>query len=235
MKVLLIVYDNDSFISDFPLNIAYIASALRGAGHEVSIYNQDVYHYPEAHLAEYLKKNRFDVVGVGVIAGYYQYRKLLKISEAINSVPNRPFYMIGGHGPSPEPEYFMKKTGADVVVIGEGEVTVVELLDALANKKPFSKVDGIAYLENNKLVKTKTRELIKEVDSIALPAWDLFNVTLSDETTNIKKTTTDNKPIFPIIEIIVESATNVSRLLLKNFVDISTAVFVPLPKSFEIK
>lgn len=41
MKVLLIAYDNDSYIHWFPLGLAYIASALRNAGHNVVIYNQD--------------------------------------------------------------------------------------------------------------------------------------------------------------------------------------------------
>ena len=176
MKVLLVVYDNDSYIHWFPQGLAYIASALRNAGHDVVIYNQDQYHYPEAHFTDYLTHNRFDVVGVSVIAGYYQYQKLLKISEAINRVPNRPYYMIGGHGPSPEPEYFLKKTNADVVVIGEGEITGVELLAALENKGDLSSVDGIAYLDGGRLVTTKPRELVKDLDSIALPAWGLFPV-----------------------------------------------------------
>ncbi|MHA1797333.1 MAG: B12-binding domain-containing radical SAM protein [Candidatus Helarchaeota archaeon] len=176
MKVLLIIYDNDSYIHYFPMGMAYIASALREVGHDVSIYSQDVYHYPESHLISYLMENQFDVVGISVIGGYYQYQKLLKISKAINTVPNRPFYMIGGHGPAPEPEYFLKKTKADVVVIGEGEKTVVNLLDALQTNKPLSTVKGIAFLEKNKLIKTPPQELIEDLDSIPFPAWDLFNM-----------------------------------------------------------
>ena len=103
MKILLIVYDNDSFIHWFPLGLGYIASALRNAGHDVSVYSQDRYHYPESHLTTYLDEHKFDVVGVSVIAGYYQYRKLLKISEAVNASKNRPFYIIGGHGSGPAP------------------------------------------------------------------------------------------------------------------------------------
>lgn len=45
MKVLLIVPDNGSYISTFPLGIAYIAATLRKRGDEVTIYNKDVYHY----------------------------------------------------------------------------------------------------------------------------------------------------------------------------------------------
>ncbi|MBI4284064.1 MAG: radical SAM protein [Chloroflexi bacterium] len=174
MKVLLIAYDNGSYIHEFPMGIAYIASALRQAGHDVVLYNQDKFHYPESHLVDYLTKNRFDVVGLGVIGGYYQYQKLLKISEAVNRVPNRPLYILGGHGPAPDPEYFLKKTEADVIILGEGELTVVDLLDALEHQRSLSTVKGIAYLDGGHLVQTSPRELIKDLDSIPLPAWELF-------------------------------------------------------------
>lgn len=174
MKVLLIAYDNDSYIHEFPLGLAYIASVLRNAGHEVTIYSQDQFHYPKSHLTEYLTDNRFDVVGLGVIGGYYQYRKLLEISEAVNSVPNRPIYILGGHGPSPEPEYFLKKTGADVIVIGEGDVTVVKLLDALEHKESLSSVKSIVYLDGGQLVTTERQALVEDLDTLPYPAWDLF-------------------------------------------------------------
>ncbi|HHT9158248.1 MAG TPA: B12-binding domain-containing radical SAM protein [Candidatus Brocadiaceae bacterium] len=174
MKILLIAYDNDSYISVFPLGLAYIASACRNAGHEVRIYNQDVYHWPESHLIDLLDREYFDVVGVGVIGGYYQYKKLLKISEAINSSKNRPFYVIGGHGPSPEPEYFLEKTKADAVVIGEGEVTMIELLKALENRKELASIAGVAFMENGKCIQTPRRALIQNIDEISYPAWDLF-------------------------------------------------------------
>jgi len=174
MRVLLIVYDNDSYIHCFPLGLAYVASALRNAGHSVAIYNQDQFHYAESHLVDYLTNNHFDVVGLGVIGGYYQYRKLLEISEAVNSVPNRPVFVLGGHGPSPEPEYFLSKTKADVIVIGEGDATIVALLDVLENRESLSEVDGIAYLDGGRVVLTRRRELVKDLDSIPFPAWDLF-------------------------------------------------------------
>ena len=109
MKILLVVYDNDSYTHHFPSGTAYIASVLLKNGYEVTVYNQDKEHYPDEHLTHYLDKNHFDVIGIGVIAGYYQYRKLLNISKAINSSKDRPFFVIAGHGPSPEPEFFLKK------------------------------------------------------------------------------------------------------------------------------
>lgn len=176
MRVLLVAYDNDSYISVFPLGLAYIASACREAGHEVVIYNQDVYHWPEEHLLELLNKERFDVIGVGVVGGYYQYRKLLKISEAINRAKKRPFYVIGGHGPSPEPEYFLRKTNADAAVIGEGEATIVELLYTLEGGRDLNGINGIAFIRNGKFIQSPRRGLIEDIDTVDLPAWDLFPI-----------------------------------------------------------
>lgn len=174
MKILLIAYDNDAHISLFPLGLAYIASVCCSEGHEVKIYNQDIYHWPEAHLTTILDKEHFDVIGVGVVGGYYQYRKLLKISEAINQSKNRPFFVIGGHGPSPEPEYFLRKTGADAVVIGEGDATIIDLLRALEEKTNLSQVNGIAFLKNDIFTQNPRRALIKDLNTIPFPAWDLF-------------------------------------------------------------
>lgn len=174
MKILLVVYDNDMYINVFPAGTAYIAAALKKAGHDVEIYSQDLHHYPEEHLTAYLDKNRFDMIGMGVIGGYYQYRKLLKISEAINRSKHRPFYVLGGHGPSPEPGYFLRKTGADAIVIGEGEVTIVELAKAVAAKRPLKGIEGIAYQDGEKTVVNKRRSLIKDLDSLPFPAYELF-------------------------------------------------------------
>ncbi|MHA2321915.1 MAG: B12-binding domain-containing radical SAM protein [Candidatus Thorarchaeota archaeon] len=177
MKVCFVIYDNDSYIHWFPQGIAYLAAVLRDVGHDITIYNQDVYHYPESHLIDYLANNQFDVVGVGVIGGYYQYHKLLKISDAISKVPDRPRYIIGGHGPSPEPEYFLKKTGADAVVIGEGEISTPNLLNAFVTGDDLRSVKGIAFLDKNgEFVITEEQPLIQDLDTIPFPAYDLFPI-----------------------------------------------------------
>ena len=174
MRILLIAYDNDSYISSFPHGLAYVAAVWRNAGHDVQVYSQDVYHWPESHLQNLRNNEVFDIVAVSVIGGYYQYRKILKISEAINRSKHRPFYLLGGHGPAPEPEYFMKKTLADVIVIGEGEITALEIIDALEGKRTMSSVKGIAYNAHGKCLKNPPRDLIQNLDEIDFPAWDLF-------------------------------------------------------------
>jgi len=180
MRVLMVVYDNDSFLTFFPQGLAYLASAARAVGHDIHIYPQDIYHYPDEHLTEYLDKNEFDIVMVSTIGGYYQYRKLLSLSTAINNSKrrNKFKYLIGGHGPAAEPEFFLRKTRADIVGIGEGEITIVELFDAIEGKRKYESVKGIAYIDKKDcFVQTPRRELIKNIDTISMPAYDLFDMT----------------------------------------------------------
>lgn len=122
-KVLLIVYDNNSHIPFFPQNISYLGSALKHYGHYVDYWLQDIHHWPESKLTEHLDIFEYDIVGLGFVAGYYQHKKAVAISEAVNRSENRHkfMYVLGGHGPAGAPGYFLDKCGADMVVAGEGE------------------------------------------------------------------------------------------------------------------
>jgi anaerobic magnesium-protoporphyrin IX monomethyl ester cyclase len=176
MRVLLVIYDNDDYIHWFPIGMAYISAVLIRQGYHVDIYNQDMHHYPESHLQQYLDNNKYDVVGLSFIGGYYQYRKALKISEAINRSQNRPFFIIGGHGPTPEPEYFLKKTGADAIVMGEGEITILELMEALKKKTTLQQINGLAFHQGNQMTINAPRPLIDDIDTIPLPEYRLFPI-----------------------------------------------------------
>ncbi len=175
MKVLLIVPDNGSYISTFPLGIAYIAATLRNRGDEVTIYNKDVYHYSEDHLTHFLDDNDFDVVGTGTCGGYYQYREMKSIASAVRSSKKQFVFVCGGHLVTPEPEYFLRLMKLDYVVLGEGEATMEELIGCLESRGDVSRVKGIAYLDaHGEFHQNERRPLIQDIDSIPFPAWDLF-------------------------------------------------------------
>jgi len=174
MKVLLVVYDNDSYIHWFPQGPAYLAAIARAAGHQVEVFNQDLHHLPDEALTALLDANEFDLVGVGVIGGYYQYRRLLGLAQAVNRARRRPFFVLGGHGPSPDPEYFLRRTEADAAVLGEGERTFEELLAALSSRTGLGAVAGLAWREGDKVHVNPRRPLVADVDSLPMPAFSLF-------------------------------------------------------------
>jgi len=174
LKVLFVVYDNGSYDHIFPMGFGAIGAVLKRDGHEITLWNQDMHHWPDDSLRTYLDENKFDVVVLSVIAGYYQYQKMLSLSKAINNSKNRPFYIMGGYGPTPEPEFFLKKSECDVVCLGEGEVTVSKLMDAIGNKTSLKNVPGIAWFEDGKFQQTPRAHLVHDLDSLPPIPYDLF-------------------------------------------------------------
>lgn len=72
-------------------------------------------------------------------------------------------------------EKYLEK-GADVVIKGEGEITLHETILAFKNNENLANVDGIVYKENSTILKNKPRSVLKDLDELAQPAWDLINV-----------------------------------------------------------
>ncbi len=173
MKILFIMYDNQSVRNHMPLGACYVAAYLKKNGYkEIFYYNQDVYHYPEEHLTQHLCENHFDIAAIGFAAGYYQYRKVKKICRAIDKAGNRPFVVLGGHGPTPEPGFFIKEMNADAVVMGEGEVPFLNLVKALERGATLQGVKGVAYKEGNKARVNNREEPVRDLDSIPFPYFE---------------------------------------------------------------
>src|SRR3989344_9581422 len=98
MRLLFIMYDNQSSKNHMPLGPCYVAAYAKKYGYgDITYYSQDIYHFSEEHLTEYLDNNKFDVVSIGFAAGYYQFKKIKNICDAIIKSNNRTFLVLGGH------------------------------------------------------------------------------------------------------------------------------------------
>ncbi|MBA3680100.1 MAG: B12-binding domain-containing radical SAM protein [Bacteroidetes bacterium] len=73
-------------------------------------------------------------------------------------------------------KYF--SNNADYIIIGEAEQTLLELVNALkkTNAVDVSSINGLAYFSENKINKTSPRLVLKDLDELPLPAWDLVNI-----------------------------------------------------------
>ena len=176
MRILMVVYDNDSYIHIFPMGLGALSGVLKQEGHDVVVWSQDVHHYKDEELKTYLDDNHFDAVMISVIAGYSQYARLMGLSKAINDSKNRPFYMLGGYGPTPEPEFFMERTGADLICLGEGETTLPEIMTTLENRGSFKDVAGVAYWEGDKVLVNERRVQIENLDSLPIADYHKFEM-----------------------------------------------------------
>lgn len=185
MKILFATYDNESLHNPLPLGAAYVAGYLREHGYQdVSFYSQDVYHYPDSHLTGYIDKVKPDIVSLGFVAGYYQHKKIKSMVDAIRASQHKPFVVLAGHGPSPVPEFYLRYTGANAVVMGEAELPFLNMVKTFGESEEseyyLDDVHGIAFRhgkydpKDDEYIVNPREEPIKQLDSIPYPAYDLL-------------------------------------------------------------
>ena len=74
------------------------------------------------------------------------------------------------------PEFSLATSGADIVVLGEGDETIVDLISSLEQDDDISGVLGIAYCRNDRLIVNPRRARQESVDTISWPAWHHFDL-----------------------------------------------------------
>jgi len=155
-----------------PLGILYICSHLRAKGFAVEVFDstfssrQELFHVlqkgPPSILGVYAnlmtRPNVVEILGVAKASGW-------KV-------------VVGGPEPGAYPSQYLA-AGADVVVNGEGELTLEELLPALksASVDRLSQIDGIVFRgADGNVVSTKSRMQIRDLDAQPWPARDAIDV-----------------------------------------------------------
>jgi len=187
MKVLLInVPCRESLPpTNFPIGLGYIASVLRNAGHEISVLDINAHRYSRETVERLIKEADFDMAATGNLITLYGYTKWL--SGVLKKHHPEKFLVIGGALATSAPEIVLGRTEADAIALGEGEATMLELADALGKKRGLEEVKGIWFKKGGKIVKNPPRELMKNLDELPFPAWDLFPVDIYLKYMHIEK------------------------------------------------
>jgi len=172
MKVLLVNPKLKTWSPDIhpPLGLAYIAAALEDARHIVRILDMNSRKVSDNELQDQVR--RFDVVGItGLVTEYNEVLRLIGIIKEHSDA----VVIIGGPLATTHTKKVMESSLADYAVIGEGEKTVVELVDAIRDKSGVYKVKGIAY-RNHDIHINPMREPIVDLDAIPYPARHLLDM-----------------------------------------------------------
>jgi len=167
-----------------PLGLAYIAAVLEQE-HDVAILDAvvegrqhscgDMVHLGLTFDEIYreIKKQSPDIVGIGCLFSS-QYEAAMRIAEIAKKHNTK--VIIGGSHPSSQPEETMQDKNIDFIVLGEGEETSKQLINAIKNGKSLEKIDGIAYRKHGKIKVNPRKTWIKNLDSLPLPARHLLNM-----------------------------------------------------------
>jgi len=152
----------------------YLASILQQEDIDVEIFDVRGKAYSERQVQERLDRVDYDVLGIGGMTTIYYYIK--QISKYVKEKqPNIPI-MVGGSAVSPIPEHVLTNTHADVACINEGEEIIVNLVKALVSKADLQDISGIAFKRNGKIIHTKKRGRVRDLDALLYPAYDLVDM-----------------------------------------------------------
>ncbi|KON26555.1 hypothetical protein AC481_06995, partial [miscellaneous Crenarchaeota group archaeon SMTZ-80] len=159
-----------------PLGLAYLASFVRKEGYNPFIIDLNIDNYSDEDLSRLVKKYNPLLIGISFMTN--QYRECLRLSNLFKNVLSTAYIAVGGPHVSALPGEILKEcSNIDFSVIGEGEITFLELINSLnSGKKDFYHINGLCFHNNDEIIQNKPRELVKDVDSLPFPAWDLIKV-----------------------------------------------------------
>lgn len=166
-----------------PLGSLYAASFARSLGYDVALFDAMLAESPNewAHALD-AQQPKYAVLFEDNF-NYLSKMCLLNMREAafqmIELAKARGCVVIvnGSDATDHLQEYFAR--GADYMILGEGEVTLQELLETLEGKTPreFETIRGLAWKdENGAIARSIKREFIRELDRLPFPAWDLVDI-----------------------------------------------------------
>ena len=152
-----------------PLGLGYIASFLKQSGFSVDIIDCTFISQEEAVKRIVASKPKI----IGIQSMFSMREKSLEMARLLRKECG--LLVVGGALPTVNPEAFLKEF--DVVISGEGEQTMLELVKAFENGVNFSQVSGIVYKDtkSGEIIRTIERERIKNLDAIPFPFREQYD------------------------------------------------------------
>jgi radical SAM superfamily enzyme YgiQ (UPF0313 family) len=160
--------------SIYPSGLGYLSSVLKEEKYNVLVKDYALIS-EEICLNEVRKILEIynpEVLGISIMSmSRVSAYKVVKIAKEFNP---KIKIIAGGMHSSVMYEQLLNNFPIDAVAIGEAEETIKELIPALMKNKDLKKIKGIAFKKNDKMIKTKPRQLIKDIDSFPFPDHQSF-------------------------------------------------------------
>ena len=163
-----------------PLGCLYLIAALRDAGIRVEFRDYQIFSqglsFPLdlGHFEKFLEDSA-PIVGVSCMVSMLPF-VLLGTKRFKEKHPEQKI-ILGGPGPSGTPDAIISHLPwVDVVVRGEGEATLVEVMQALTNGGDLSPIRGITYRDREAVHRNASRPRLRDLDRLSFPAYDAVDV-----------------------------------------------------------
>ena len=160
---------SDPFTSLLPVGLLYLDAVLRRAGHEVTLANLSGVSWEKA--GELLRRLAPELVGISQFT-HNRTESLRLAALAKKRVPGCLVALGGPHATHCWQEQLERHPEVDAIVLGEGEQTLVELVEARQHGRDLAAVAGLALRQGGRPLQTAPRAAIAELDLLPLPGED---------------------------------------------------------------
>jgi len=174
---------------NLPIGLAYLAAVLEKNGHELTVFDCPALGIDHKNLAAKIASFEPDVVGITSVTPTIK-SALLAAHNAKETYPNAAVVLGGPHPTFLDSQILSEQPDVDVVVRGEGEETIIELLPRLVGSGDLQSVLGISFRKNGHVIRTPDRPFIQNLDELPRPAYQYFT---------LKKYQFFGKTILPIL------------------------------------
>jgi len=160
-----------------PHGLAILANIVRKRFKcEIRFVDWNAHRYSEGKVKSIIKDFPCDVAMISGLTPTYKY--LIRIADIVKEYHPKCIILAGGSAAMPIPELLLRNSKVDVVCTGEGEITIIELIEAFQQqeKPDLSQIKGIAYkVPEEGILISEPRPLIDDLDIRSdLPAYDLL-------------------------------------------------------------
>jgi len=176
MKVVIIAspYPLEEYPSP-PLGITYVAAAFEAAGAEVRIIDYIVSQFTPEKLESQLQAFQPDAVGISSVT--MNFPMAVEIISTVKKIDPSIITIMGGPHITFDAENTLRKhPEIDLLVLGEGEKTIQELVPVLKSRSAWSDIHGLAFRRDGKTVITPAREFIHDLETLPSPARHLLPI-----------------------------------------------------------
>ena len=156
-----------------PIGLFYLASILMKNNISVNILDLNLNKMGKNEFNEYIRKT--DPKIIGITSYTFNFYITSDISKEIKKNHPKIITILGGVHASAIPEDILsKESSIDYIVIGEGELTFLDLCQKILLSQSCESVEGVAYL-GDKIKINSPRAPIKDLDSLGIPDRELIN------------------------------------------------------------
>jgi anaerobic magnesium-protoporphyrin IX monomethyl ester cyclase len=158
-----------------PVGLGYVMTYVHERGYtNHDLLDIDINDLDDAAVQTYLEQHSYDVILLGTLVTHYKWVKwFLQVARRLQPEAT---LVVGNSVAGSIFQLFLDKTPADVVVIGEGEVSTYEALEAMRLGQPLAGVEGIAFRDEAGTVVKTTKRKAALIDTLPMPNWDFFDV-----------------------------------------------------------